>query len=230
MHTTRLDDGPDPFDVTVLGDREAATTVLFAVGSGGDPARHHGLLSVLAESGCLVIAPHAEPVLTPMPTEGQLVRRSRRLRLALDAFVAPDAPVAGVGHSIGASVLLAMAGGHMWMRAGRQVAIVEDARLSRLLLLAPPTGFFWAPGSLDAVRAPVLAWGGTADTITPPEQLKVLERGLRDRAPVALRVTDGAGHFSFMDVLPPQREDPLPDRAAFLASLAGATRNFVHST
>ena len=37
----------------------------------------------------------------------------------------------------------------------------------------------------------------------------------------------GAGHFSFMDVPPPQTTEPLPDRAAFLAELAGELGDFV---
>jgi len=74
--------------------------------------------------------------------------------------------VAGVGHSIGASTLLALSGAQMWLGPGRQVAVEPDARLSRPALLTAPIGFFQAPGALDAMHVPLQVWAGSEDTIT----------------------------------------------------------------
>jgi hypothetical protein len=39
---------------------------------------------------------------------------------------------------------------------------------------------------------------------------------MRDQLTVDVRVTAGAGHFSFMDLPPPQTPEPLKDKQAFL--------------
>jgi hypothetical protein len=44
--------------------------------------------------------------------------------------------------------------------------------------------------------------------------------------PVDLRVFEGAGHFSFMNVLPPHLTDPLPDWQVFLESLQAEVCRF----
>jgi pimeloyl-ACP methyl ester carboxylesterase len=201
--------------------------VFFAVGAGGNPERHLPLLSALAESGCTVVAPHFERLVSPSPSEGELLLRARRLTLALDAVAPPGSAVAGVGHSIGAALLLALAGGQMWLGPGRRVDISADERLARLVLLAPPTGFFQVGGALDSVRTPILAWAGSRDAITPPAHVEMLARAVRGRLPVDVRVTEGAGHFSFMDVPPPGSVEPLPDKEAFLDELAQEIRNFL---
>lgn len=216
MRTQTLLDGTEPFKVSVCEGSRASPVVLFAVGAGGQPERHATLLGELAGSGCTVVAPHFERLPSPFPTDADLALRARRLTLALDAFVPPDAAAVGAGHSIGAATLLALAGGQMRLGPGRRVDIAADRRLTRLALLATPTGFFQAPGALDAVRVPILAWVGTADGITPPIQTERLAQALREGPAVHLRVTSGAGHFSFMDVPPPQTVEPLPDKPAFL--------------
>ncbi|MGL1931318.1 MAG: hypothetical protein OCC45_06105 [Desulfotalea sp.] len=121
-----------------------------------------------------------------------------------------------VGHSIGATILVALAGAQMWLGPGRRIDIALDSRLTKIALLAPPTGFFQAPGALDAVRTPILTWAGSADIITPPDQTKWLAHAMRDLQAVDVRVTDGAGHFSFMDLPPPNTSEPLTNKQAFL--------------
>jgi predicted dienelactone hydrolase len=93
--------------------------------------------------------------------------------------------------------------------------------------LAPPTDFFQAPGALDAVRVPILAWVGSADNITPPCQTERLVRAMRDWQTVDVRVTDGAGHFSFMDMLPPQTTEPLTNKQSFLREYSREVCKFV---
>ncbi len=164
------------------------------------------------------MAPYFERLASPRPTAEELIFRAQRLRLALDFGMLPKVPVVGIGHSIGATVLIALAGGQIWLSAEEQVPIAPDERLSRLLLMSPATGFFQAPGALDSVRIPTSVWAGTDDLITPPTQAHFLKERLGDQ--VKVHLMDRAGHFSFMDTLPPQVTDPIPNREAFLTHLA----------
>lgn len=220
MHTQTLRDGDEDFTVSVHRPPGDGPVVLFAVGSGGQPQRHGTLLDTLAAAGCTVVAPHFARLAAPPVREPDLLLRARRLSLALDACLPPGAPALAVGHSIGAATLLALAGGQMWLGPGRPVAIPVDARLTRLALLACPTGFFQAPGGLDGVQLPILAWVGSADEVTPPDQSRWLARALEPRCPVDLRITEGAGHFSCMDLPPPGTTEPLAGKAAFLEAQA----------
>jgi hypothetical protein len=66
---------------------------------------------------------------------------------------------------------------------------------------------------------------------TLPAQTEFLQQSLAGRAIDlhVLHVVDGADHFSFMNVRPPQTVEPLPDREAFLADLATEVTRFVRS-
>lgn len=227
MHTQVLHDGAESFEVSVYEATTVSPVVLFAVGSGGQPERHTSLLDSLAKSGFTVLAPHFERLTSPKPSETDLILRARRLTLTLDAFVLPGTTTAGVGHSIGAATLIALAGGQMWLGPGRHVNIAPDSRLTRIALLAPPTGFFQAPGALDAVRVPVLAWVGSEDSITPPAQTEWLAHAMLDWQTVDVRITEGAGHFSFMDQPPPHTTEPLPNKQAFLREHSSEVCKFV---
>jgi pimeloyl-ACP methyl ester carboxylesterase len=222
-----LRDGSESFDVTLLEADAPARAVLFAVGGGGNPERHLPLLEALAADGCRVIAPHFERLSVPAPNAATLCLRARRLRQALDAFVPVGLPVAGVGHSIGTTMLLALVGAQAWTIAAEQVTIAPDERIDRLALLAPATDFFRAPGALAAVHTPILAWAGSEDMITPVAQADYLAQALAAQTRVELRVIDGASHFSFMHTLPPQVVDTLPDRARFLSELTDQVCRFV---
>jgi pimeloyl-ACP methyl ester carboxylesterase len=225
--TRSLRDDGESFDVTILEAAHPQRLVLFAVGAGGNPERHAPLLGFLAAAGCCVVAPHFARLVSPRPTEAELLLRARRLRIALDAVARDGVPVAGVGHSIGATILVALAGGQVWMRAGERLSIAVDARLSRLALFAPPTGFFRVPGALDAVAIPILVWAGALDHLAPREHAQLLVDTIGTRFPVDLRLIEGAGHFSFMDLPPPLAAEPLADRDALLADVRMETQRFV---
>lgn len=229
MQTRTLPDRAQPFDVSVRESTGSSIVVIFAVGAGGNPERHHTLLDTLAESGCTVVAPYFERLVSLTPTETELTLRARRLSLALDAFVQPGATVAGVGHSIGATTLVALGGGQIWLGPGQPVEITPDERLTRLGLLAPAMGFFQAPGALAEVRIPVLAWVGSEDRITPPAQTIWLADTMRDWQAVDVRITNGADHFSFMDQRPPQSVEVLANKQAFLQEHSSALCQFVTS-
>lgn len=217
-------DGQESFDVTLLEAAAPRRVVVFGVGSGGDPSRHLPLLESLRQRGCTVVAPHAARLSWPLPHDDVLVVRARRLLLAIDSAAPRGLPVAGVGHSIGGALLLALSGGQMWTQQSHQLAIETTDRIARLALLAPAAGFFHPQGSLDTVRIPVVAWAASLDTITPPAQVELLRRcpGLRD-----IHVVQGGGHFSFMNSPPPNVPEPLAHREVFLARLAEEVGAFV---
>jgi len=227
MQTQSLQDGTDSFEVSVHDASKKSPVILFVVGAGGQPERYATLLTALTDFGFTVIAPHFERLASPIPSEADLTLRARRLSLALDYFVEPGVLVAGVGHSIGAATLLALAGAQMWLGLGRRIAIASDSRLSRLALLAPPTGFFQAPGALDEVRVPILAWAGSEDAITPPSQSEWLAHAIRGAQAVDVRITAGAGHFSFMGLPPPNTIEPLLNKRAFLREYSGEVCQFL---
>ena len=108
------------------------------------------------------------------------------------------------------------------------LCIAADERINRLVLMTPPTGFFQAPRALSAVHIPIQAWAGTKDVITPPVQAELLKQQLGDL--VDLHLVEGAGHFSFMNSLPPQIEDTLAGRESFLGNLAEEIRSFLMTT
>jgi pimeloyl-ACP methyl ester carboxylesterase len=218
--------GAETFRVLRIEPAHAKRVVLFGVGAGGNPERHLGLIERLAAGGAIVVAPHFERLYPPDAPPEAIEMRGRRMRLALDAAALPGLPVAGVGHSIGAAMLLALSGGQMWTRDARRLAIEPDERLQRIVMMTPPTGFFRAPGALDAVHIPIMTWAGTADDVTPPEQVEFLRDALAGVVPFDLRLAEGAGHFSFMDVTS-GRADPHPDQPAFVAELAEAVSRFV---
>jgi pimeloyl-ACP methyl ester carboxylesterase len=224
-----LADGAAEFTVAHYEPAAPAHTVLFAAGRGGDPRRHAPLLRALAERGCRVVAPRFELIASLRPSADDLALRARRLRLALDALAPGGGAVAGVGHSIGATLLLALAGAQPWLGPGQPLPIERAPRLARLALLAPTTGFFQAPRALDAVTAPLLVWSGDRDDVTPPSHGELLARALRPRVAVELRVAAGAGHFSFMDVPPPHTAEPHADRDALLAEVTASVAAFVTS-
>ncbi len=227
MREQTLIDGSESFTVSVRESQKPSILVLFAVGGGGNPERHVTLLESLAQSGCTVVAPHFQRLASLTITEEELMLRARRLSLTLDPFVKPGTIVVGIGHSIGAAMLIALAGGQMWLGPGRRVNISADTRLNRLALLATPTGFFQVPGALDTVKSPITIWVGSEDDITPPSQSEWFIQAMPDSQAVDIHVVAGAGHFSFMDQMPPGVVEPLKNKQSFLQALSGELCKFV---
>jgi pimeloyl-ACP methyl ester carboxylesterase len=220
MNKINLTDDGMTFEALMLNANRPTRLVLFAAGSGGNPERHLALLNSLVENGCTVIAPYFERLVSPSPNASDLVLRVRRMQIAFDQIADPNLPAVGIGHSIGATLLLAMAGGEMWMRASERLPIKCETRLKKLVLFAPPTGFFQAPNALNAIQIPLQAWAGTLDSITPQNQIEFLRNNLPTQVSLDLNIIEGAGHFSFMNTLPPQMNDCMENREPFLKSLA----------
>lgn len=229
--TWQIPDHEGAFSATVLeGAQPPGRLVLFAAGRGGNPLRHLPLLQSLAARGCTVIAPHDELLGAPAPGKAELDRRIRRLEACAEACQAPDLPVVGIGHSIGTVALLALAGAQAHTRAGEALrAGARTVRLHRLGLMAPPADFFRLPGALQAVRLPLRIWAAGQDTITPPADARFLQQALAAQVPVEISLDAQAGHFSYMDELPPNVSDVHPDRRAFLDALARDVGAFLMS-
>jgi pimeloyl-ACP methyl ester carboxylesterase len=210
--------------VLTLGSDTNERVVLFATGAGGDPERYAPFLAHLAGQGCQVIAPYFERLVPREATTAELIARPAGLVEALHRRASPDAAVTVVGHSIGGWAALCLAGATPWGQDGKPLDVPREPRVGRLVLYAPAAGWFGAPGALDAVTTPMLVYVGDLDTVTPVEQVAVLKNA---RAEVDLRVIPKAGHFSFMNVLPPGvTDDAAFDRDRFLTDLAQTTLEF----
>jgi pimeloyl-ACP methyl ester carboxylesterase len=224
----QIRDGAQTFDVTVIeAGQSPRCIVLFAVGRGGNPMRHLPLLRSVAALGCTVIAPHLDMLASPTPTKAELDGRFRRIEASAHEYAQPALPIVGIGHSIGTVALLALAGGEAQTFAGEQAISGSRLKLERLALFAPPTDFFRRPGALKSVRIPIRIWVGARDRVTPPAQALFLKEVLESQVPIEIRLDERAGHFSYMDELPPNVTDTNPDRSTFLASLAHEVGQFV---
>jgi pimeloyl-ACP methyl ester carboxylesterase len=214
-------DGAEAFNVTVIETKQTPRrVVLFAVGRGGNPLRHLPLMRSVAGLGCTIVAPHFDMLTSIIPTKAELDTRIRRLEASADEYLKTDLPIVGIGHSIGTVALLALAGGKAQTFAGDMVISGSQLKFDRLALFAPPTDFFRRPGALESVRVPIRIWVGARDSITPPAQAQYLQEELKLQVPIDVYLEDEAGHFSYMDELPPNVTDSHPDRGNFLAALA----------
>ena len=213
-------------DALLLKPINPTRAVLFAVGSGGNPERHYSFLHSLYENGCLVIAPYFERLKSTFASEEELRLRATFLKKALDAIEHMSLPIIGIGHSIGATLLLAMSGEEMWLKSGIQCQIEFDSRLNKLILFAPPTDFFRAPHALKAVSIPLQIWVGSIDLITPVKHVELIIEEL-PASLLDIHVIEGAGHFSFMNDLPPNIIDTMPNRENFLLELSKVVTKFV---
>ena len=206
---------------------EPMRTCLFAVGSGGNPLRHPSLIEAMAKHGTTVIAPSFERIPSPTPDAQTLTQRARRLDQVLHQLVRLETPVVGVGHSIGAALLLVLAGAIAHTIVGEPVILRASRTFVRLALLAPPGDFFRIENAMASVNVPAEMWVGRKDMITPPSQSEFLSAALKVRTQSGVKILDEAGHFSFMDDLPPHAVDPHPDRQEFLQSISASVSEYV---
>lgn len=196
--------------------------VLFGPGAGGDPGRYATLTGALRAAGWDVLAPPAERFSPATVTTAQLRARVEALHGALAAHPDRDAlPVVAVGHSIGGWAALCLAGARPRTRDGGPIPVTPEPRLSRVVAIAPPVGWFAAPGALADVTVPVAVHVGAADTVTPPSSTELLRAA---PGPVTVTVHERVGHFDVaMTELPPgERPAAGLDHAAFLEGLAAA--------
>lgn len=113
---------------------------------------------------------------------------------------------------------MCLAGAQPWSRDGHPIPVPVDSRVSKVVVLAPPLGWFRAPGAVDKLTVPVTVMMGASDVVTPPETADILRAA---PAVVSVRTYAGVGHLDFLSTLPPTVV-PTPglDHREFTASLA----------
>jgi len=227
QETLKLEIEQKIFDVTLYQVRDATACILFAAGLGGSPLRHIGLMETFARHGISVVAPHFEMVTSSFPTKAELTERLQRLDLAAEKFCTHYVSVSGVGHSLGAVILLIHAGATAWTIAREPVSFDGHNILNRLVLLTPPADFLPTHKSLAAIHVPLQIWAGDKDLITPPSQAIFLHQLLSIHTSSELHIAENAGHFTFMDKLPPQVTEPHPSRNDFLLRLGETVSHFI---
>lgn len=192
---------------------------LFATGAGGDPGRYRTLLDALAANGLTVLAPTEARLDARTVTPDQLRERAAGLKSALSEYADQRLPVTVVGHSIGATAALCLAGAQPWGRdADQPFSVPTEERIARAVLLAPSLGWFGAPGALANVRVPIDALAGAQDVVTPAASTEVLRSA---PGPVRIHVYENVGHFDFMSDLPPGMTPASgADHGAFLDEMA----------
>jgi pimeloyl-ACP methyl ester carboxylesterase len=221
----RINGDGEPFETTVVKAESPNFLAIFAAGRGGNPTRHISLLKHLAQSDCLVVAPHFDMLTSSTPTASELNERIRRLERSIDEHTSRRLEVVGVGHSIGTVALLTMAGGKARTFDGDLVTFQSNHNFRRLALMAPPTGFFIETASLDNVRTNLHVRVGRNDFVTPPVQAALLANRLPSQTSV--EVDDEADHFTYMDKRPPHVAETHPNAVAFRAALANEIAKFL---
>lgn len=225
--------------------------VVISHGGGGSHLLYRTIATHLAANGFVVVAPeHAgnnRRENTLQHTNENVVRRVKHLSLTIDAMLADPllgsqidaAAIAALGHSIGGTAVLALAGGVPWSRERAPLDVVSDGRVRAAVLLAPATEWYQAPDSLSGVRLPLLVYAGSHDTMTPVWQAELVANGVDPSKPAAVVVVEGAGHYSFLSPFPasmhtpafvPAQDPPGFDRAQFHARLAPEIGEFLRAS
>lgn len=198
------------FPVTCGHVNPTAPTLLFAAGRGGSPDRHQNLLQEFHAAGFNVIAPHFDMLPDPVPARAELLDRSDRLSIAVDQLASKHAPLFGIGHSVGAAMLLVLAGATAYTIKRESITQKLSRDFTHLALLAPAIDFFRGPNALDALTTPLTVIGGTQDRIISPDAIQLFAKLCPPKLDVVVQMVAGAHHFSFMDQMPPHFEDAAP--------------------
>ena len=237
--------GPYTIDVAVDGPPELGhfPIVVISHGSGGSPLTHRLLALHLAREGWLVLLlehpGNNRDDNSLADTAAILEQRPRDVRAALDWAASPEGfgsaadttRVGVVGHSLGGYTALALAGGRPTAfaretaaRVPAPVDVAPDERVGAIVLMAPATPWFTAPGALSDVRVPILMFTGEHDRIAPPQFAAIVREGVPGSTPIEHRVVGGASHYAFLAPFPPEmvrpgfppaEDRPGFDRAAF---------------
>jgi alpha-beta hydrolase superfamily lysophospholipase len=203
-----------PFEVGHFAGDAGAPTLLFAAGRGGSPDRHQNLLQGFHAAGFNVIAPHFDMLPDPVPTRAELLDRLDRLSTAVEQLASKHAPLFGIGHSIGASMLLVLAGATAYTIKREMITQKLPRDFAHFALLAPAIDFFRGPNALDALTTPLSVIGGTQDNIISPNALQLFAALCPPQLDVTVQMMNDAHHFSFMDQMPPHIEDENPEKRA----------------
>ena len=213
-----------PFTMAVSPDAPVAEgkfpLIIISHGNSGSHLLYRTLSTHLAKNGYIVaMLEHYGNNRNNNELEGtdrNLMYRTKHIRLTMDIisndstfrpFIQPD-NAAIIGHSIGGSTALALAGGMPWSWNCQKIEVESDPRVKALVLLAPATDFYLAPDSLRNVKVPILMLFAGKDHLALHCQPDVVLNGVADKAQVTLRIIENAGHFSFISPYPPQMKNP----------------------
>ena len=238
-----------PYQLEVAPDGEPARgvkgVVLISHGSGGSPLVYRNLGWALAAAGYLVAMPehpgNNRNDNSLADSDLNLSYRPHHLSLVLDHLVGPTrtgaaAGVVVIGHSMGGYAALALAGGKPRTQSGAAVSVQPDQRICGLVLLAPATPWFQAPGALAEVTVPIMMRSAEHDPHTPAWQADIVRAGLPEATALDDQVVPNAGHYSFLSVFPeemvttdfqPAFDPPGFDRASYEIQLAGEVLAFL---
>jgi predicted dienelactone hydrolase len=239
--------GPYQLDVAPDGEPAAAVkgVVLISHGSGGSPLVYRSLGWVLAQAGYLVAMPEHpgdnRNDNSLADSDLNLSYRPRHLSLVLDHLIGPvgtgsASGVVVIGHSMGGYSALAIAGGKPRTQSGQTVPVETDERISGLVLLAPATPWYQAPGALSEVTVPIMMRSAEHDPHTPAWQADIVRSGLPASTKIDDQMVTNAGHFSFLSVFPdemvttdfqPAFDPPGFDRASYQGQLAHEVLTFL---
>ena len=201
--------------------------VVISHGSGGSPHTHRMLGAHLARNGFVVAMiehfGNNRRNNELADTATNLEMRPRHGRAVIDWVHADEALrdslvrdcVAVIGHSIGGYTALALAGGLPTSVPHdspggvlHAIPVIPDARVKSIVLLAPATPWFMAPGALRDVRAPILMFTGDRDAQTNAMHAAWVTEGVSGATLVDHRVVRNAGHYSFLSPFPPEMTNP----------------------
>lgn len=227
------------------GDGDDHPVVVISHGTGSSPWLFRDLAAHLVRAGFVVALPeHTGDSRSDKSLAGtveMMQRRPQQLRCVIDALGATR--VAIVGHSMGGYTALAVAGGEPMAlpnqtadHRAHPVEVEHDPRAAALVLFAPATPWFMAPGALANVRVPILLFTGDADPFAPRGFTEIVLRGVV--GPVEHRAIANAGHFAcaspFPEAMvsasfPPSQDPPGFDRAAFQPILYAEVEAFLRT-
>ena len=223
--------------------------VLLSHGNGGSHLLYPTIADYLAENGWVVaLVEHygnnrKNNLLSN--SDKNITLRTKHLSMSIDAVLQDETvgtfinsnSIAAIGHSMGGTSLLGLAGGRARSMLGKAIPTTADARVKALVLMAPGSGWFGAPNALEQVHQPILLLSAEHDLITPFWNAEIVLKGVADSAKIETKVIKNAGHFSFLSPFDPTLKVPgfLPatdpigfDREAFHQVLPALILDFLN--
>jgi predicted dienelactone hydrolase len=116
------------------------------------------------------------------------------------------------------------------------IAVDADQRVKALVLLAPASAWFKAPGALHALHHPILLWTAEHDPYTPPFHAEIIKSGVPDHSLIEHRIVANGSHFAFLSPFPahltnpsfpPSQDPPGFDREQFQHELHAGVQAFL---
>ncbi|WP_019615193.1 alpha/beta hydrolase family protein [Psychromonas ossibalaenae] len=240
-----------PYSINVCPEGKLAKgnfpLVIISHGGGGSHLLYRIVAQHLAENGYIVAMPeHHGNNRNDNYLEGHnknLTLRTRHIRLVTDTLLCDpelmecidSRQIFMIGHSMGGSTALAVAGAVPWSIERKQVEVVNDQRVKALVLFAPAAAWFQQPDSFNHVNLPILFFSAEHDTLTPYWQADLIKQNVKNPALITLKTVENAGHLSFLAPFPesmrnkyfsPSQDPDGFDREAFHEKLKTEVLNY----